>query len=152
MTLRFRHLDVDPSEPVSGWPMEGVLTAVERGSLRDWRRMVQAVRADPWGPLARRLEDALSIAQPYGTAVLLRRALERARTDAEAAERAEVARRVRAVWRASGMTQAAFAQAIGTSPSRLSTYLHGRVAPSSPLMVRMERVAGSGAHTADSRR
>jgi len=68
MTLRFRHLDVDPSAPVSTWPMEAVLTAVERGSLRDWRRLVKAVRADPWGPLARRLEDALSMAQPYGTA------------------------------------------------------------------------------------
>ncbi len=144
MTLRFRHLDVDPSDPVSTWPMEAVLTAVERGSLRDWRRIVHTVRADPWGPLARRLEDALSLVQPYGTAVLLRRALERARADAEAAERAEVARRVRAAWQASGMTQAAFAEAIGTSPSRLSTYLRGRVAPASPLLVRMERVAGVG--------
>ena len=152
MTLRFRHLDVDPSEPVSTWPMEAVVSAVERGSLRDWRRLVQALRADPWGPLARRLEEALSLVQPYGTAVLLRRALERARADAEAAERNEVARRVRAAWRASGMTQAAFAEAIGTSASRLSTYLHGRVAPSSPLMVRMERVAGSGAQETGSRR
>jgi len=37
---------------------------------------------------------------------------------------------------------AAFAEAIGTSPSRLSTYANGRVAPSATLLLRMERVAG----------
>ena len=39
------------------------------------------------------------------------------------------------------MTRGAFAEAIGTSASRLSTYLSGKVAPSSTLLVRMERVA-----------
>lgn len=38
---------------------------------------------------------------------------------------------------------AALAERIGTSTSRLSTYLNGRVAPASTLLVRMERVAGS---------
>ena len=145
MTLRFRHLDVTPDAPVESWPTEGVLAAIERGLLGDWRRLVDAVRADPWGPVARRLEDALNASRPYGTAMLLERALARARADAEAAERADVARRVRRFIEASGLTRSAFAEAIGTSPSRLSTYASGRVAPSSTLLVRMERVAGQRA-------
>lgn len=141
MSLRFRNLDVTPDAPVSSWPTEGVIAAVERGYLRDWRRLAAAVRADPWGPVARRLEDALAVSQPYGTAALLQRALEHARAAAEANERAEVARRVRALVAASGLTRAAFAEAIGTSAPRLSTYLNGKVAPSSTLLVRMERLA-----------
>lgn len=142
MTLRFRHVDVTPEAPVESWPTEGVLTALERGLLGDWRRIVAAVRTDPWGPVARRLEDALAASRPYGTAVLLERALARARADAEAAERAEVAHRVRGFIEASGLSRAAFAEAIGTSPSRLSTYASGKVAPASTLLVRMERIAG----------
>jgi len=142
MSLRFRHLDVSPDAPVASWPTEGVLAAVERGLLGDWRRIMGAVRDDPWGPVARRLEDALTVSQPYGTAVLLRRALARCRAEAAAAERAEVARRVRGLLEASGLGRADFAEAIGTSASRLSTYLNGKVAPSSTLLVRMERVAG----------
>ena len=142
MSLRFRNLDVTPDAPVTAWPTEGVIAAVERGYLRDWRRLAAAVRSDPWGPVARRLEDALAVSQPYGTAVLLGRALERARAAAEADERTEVAGRVRALVAASGLTRAAFAEAIGTSAPRLSTYLNGKVAPSSTLLLRMERVAG----------
>ncbi len=150
MSLRFRNLDVSPDAPVSAWPTEGVIAAIERGHLGDWRRLSAAVRADPWGPVARRLEDALAVCQPYGTAVLLRRALGRARAAAEAHERAEVARRVRELLDASGLSRTDFAEAIGTSASRLSTYLNGRVAPSSTLLVRMERVANAGQQRADS--
>lgn len=141
MSLRFRNLDVAPDAPVASWPTEGILAAIERGHLRDWRRIAAEVRAEPWGPVARRLEDALAVLQPYGTGVLLQRALDRARAEAAAAERDEVARRVRSWLEASGLGRAAFAEAIGTSPSRLSTYLNGKVAPASTLLVRMERVA-----------
>lgn len=151
MTLRFRHLDVGPDAPVEAWPTEGVLAALERGGLSAWRRLAVAVRADPWGPVARRLEDALAASRPYGAAPLMERVLAHARRDAEVAERAEVARRVRALLDASGLGRAAFAEAIGTSTSRLSTYLTGKVAPSSTLLVRMERVACRGrAHPAAS--
>ena len=151
MTLRFRHLDVGPDAPVEAWPTEGVLAALERGGLSDWRRLASAVRLDPWGPVARRLEDALAASRPYGAAPLMERVLAHARRDAEAAERAEVARRVQAHLDASRLGRAAFAEAIGTSTSRLSTYLTGKVAPSSTLLVRMERVARRGrAHPAAS--
>lgn len=141
MTLRFRHLDVEPDAPVEAWPTEGVLAALERGGLGDWRRLATAVRASPWGPVARRLEAALAANRPYGAGPLMERVLAHARRDADVAERAEVARRVQAFIEASGLGRAAFAEAIGTSTSRLSTYLTGKVAPSSTLLVRMERVS-----------
>jgi DNA-binding transcriptional regulator YiaG len=141
--LRFRNVDAAPTDPVETWPFEGVLTAVERGTLVDWRRLLDSVRRDPWGPVARQLEQALVVAQPYGTTALLERAIRRAREQAVNAERVEVARRVRAALEASGLDRAAFAEHLGTSTSRLSTYLTGRVAPSSTLLVRMERVAAA---------
>ncbi|MGH3899287.1 MAG: helix-turn-helix domain-containing protein [Pseudonocardiaceae bacterium] len=39
-----------------------------------------------------------------------------------------------------GMARAEFASTIGTSVSRLSTYLSGKVTPSVALLVRMRRV------------
>lgn len=140
-SLRFRNIDADPSGPVETWPTEGIIAALERGGLGDWRRVAKAVRADPWGPVARRLEDALAVTQPYGVANLMLAVLERAREDAADAERAEVAGRVASLLAASRLSRADFAERIGTSTSRLSTYLSGKVAPSSTLLVRMERVA-----------
>lgn len=143
--LRFRNVDADPGDPVATWPTEGVIAALERGGLSDWRRLAAAVRADPWGPVARRIEDALLATRPYGVQVLMERSLSRARSEAEAGERAEVARRVRSLWQASGLDRSRFAERIGTSASRLSTYLSGKVAPSSTLLVRMERVSSEKA-------
>lgn len=141
MSVRFRHLASGADAPVETWPTEGVITALERGSLSDWRRISQAVRADPWGPVARRLESALAATRPYGVAPLMEGVLREARRRAEAEERAEIARRVTALLDSSGLSRSAFAEAIGTSTSRLSTYVTGRVAPSSTLLIRMERVA-----------
>lgn len=71
----------------------------------------------------------------------MERELALARREAEDAERKEVARRVGEWLQRTGMSRAEFAEAIGTSTSRLSTYLTGRVAPSSTLMIRMENLA-----------
>ena len=37
--LRFRNIDASPDDPVETWPFEGILAAVERGTLPDWRRL-----------------------------------------------------------------------------------------------------------------
>ena len=92
--LRFRNIDASPDDPVETWPFEGILAAVERGTLPDWRRLATAIRTDPWGPVAHQVLEAVS-----------------------------------------------FAERIGTSRSRLSTYMSGQVVPSATLMVRMRRVA-----------
>ena len=49
--------------------------------------------------------------------------------------------RVRSAVQRSGMTKAQFAASVGTSASRLSTYLSGKVVPSAALLMRIERTA-----------
>ena len=79
MTLVFRNIDASPTDPVESWPTEAVITALERGSLSDWHRLGEAIRTDPWGPVARRVETALTCVHPYGVDVAMRRILSDAR-------------------------------------------------------------------------
>jgi DNA-binding transcriptional regulator YiaG len=139
--LRFRNVTVSPDDPVETWPFEGVLAAIERGTLPDWRRLAEAIQADPWGPVAQQVLEAIRLLSPYGTTELLQGVVERARTLAADAERAQVAAEVSGLVKHSGMSQQDFAERIGTSGSRLSTYISGKVMPSAALMVRMRRVA-----------
>lgn len=45
---KFRNITASVDDPVETWPFEGILAAVERGTLPDWRRLAAAIRADPW--------------------------------------------------------------------------------------------------------
>lgn len=139
--LRFRNLTASVDDPVETWPFEGFLAAVERGTLPDWRRLAAAIRADPWGPVARQVLEAVELSHPYGTTELLMTVVEGARQDAVAAERELVAAEIRDVLHRSGLSRQDFALRLGTSRSRLSTYLSGRVTPSAALMLRMRRIA-----------
>jgi DNA-binding transcriptional regulator YiaG len=139
--LRFRNIEASPADPVETWPFEGILAAVDRGTLPDWRRLAAAIRADPWGPVARQVLDAIRISHPYGTTELLEGVVDRARKLAADSERAEVAAEVSRLVDTSGLSRQEFAERLGTSRSRLSTYLSGKVVPSSALLVRMRRVA-----------
>lgn len=111
MSLKFRNLDVSPKAPVREWPTEAVLTALERGSLRDWRRLIRVIDDEPWGEVARKVEQALGISRPYGVTGLMQRAIDRARARAAAEERREVARLVRRHLQCSGLIQADFCRA-----------------------------------------
>lgn len=113
---------------------------VERGTLPDWRRLAIAIRADPWGPVAQQVLEAIDLVRPYGTAELLTGVVDRARKLAAESERDEVAAEVRNLVSRSGLSAQEFAGRIGTSRSRLSTYMSGKVVPSAALMVRMRRV------------
>lgn len=138
--LRFRNVDASSDDPVETWPFEAILAVLERGTLPDWHRLAGAIRSDPWGPAARQVEEALGVSRPYGTAELIEAVIAKARADAAAAERLEIATEVTSLLHRSGLTTAEFAQRIGTSRTRLSTYLAGKVVPSASLMVRMRRV------------
>jgi DNA-binding transcriptional regulator YiaG len=146
MTLSFRNLTISPNSPVTQWPTEAVQTALERGDLADWHRIVVEIRADPWGKTARQVEEVLSHSRPYGVAEAMEAALSRARERAESSERGAVAADIRDAVKRSGMSRAEFASRIGTSPSRLSTYESGKVTPSASLMLRIRRVAGPHSH------
>jgi len=139
--LRFRNITASVEDPVETWPFEGILTAVERGTLPDWRRLAAAIRADPWGPVAQQVSEAVEISHPYGTSELLTSVIEQAREEAANAEREEVAREIRDLVSGSGLSQQDFALRLGTSRPRLSTYMSGKVTPSAALMIRMRRVA-----------
>jgi hypothetical protein len=152
MALAFRNLNISPDAPVAHWPTEAVQTALERGDLDDWRRIAAELRRDPWGRTARQVEEVLSHSRPYGVADLMEAVLERARRRAETEEREAVAAEARRAVARSGLTNAEFARRIGTSASRLSTYLSGKVTPSAALMVRMQRVADRLAAESDQER
>ncbi|TDD65926.1 XRE family transcriptional regulator [Jiangella aurantiaca] len=140
MGLAFRNLTVSPQDPVATWPTEAIQTALERGDLDDWRRVVAELERDPWGRVARQVEEVLTYSRPYGISEAMEVVLGRVRARAEAGEKADVAAEVRRVIAESGLSQAEFASRIGTSASRLSTYASGKVTPSAALMVRIRRV------------
>ncbi len=138
--LLFRNIDVDPSADFCDWPTEAINTAIERGSLRHWSRIAAAIGRDPWGPVTRRVEEVLASTRPYGVAVGMDHHIVEARTRAVAEEKSQVSAELRSLLEDSQLSAAQFASRLGTSPSRLSTYLSGQVVPSATLIVRARRI------------
>lgn len=141
--VAFRNITATPDDPVVAWGFEGLLTAIERGSMKEWNRIAAEVRKLPYGAVARLLEDeVIDAISPEGERALFRKVLERARRNAELEARAEVASRLRSLVERSGLSQRDFAAELGTSASRLNTYLTGKVTPGADVLVRAEGVAG----------
>lgn len=141
MAVVFRNVEASPDDDVRTWPYEALVTTIDRGLVADWQPIFAELRRSPWGKVARRVERYLSYREPDGVSTLFQLAIEHVRVARNGADRAEVAARVRDAVTRSGLTKAAFAQLVGTSPSRLSTYLSGKVTPSASLLVRIERAA-----------
>lgn len=135
-----RHVDVDEGSSLESWPYEALVVLVERGGIGDWARLADAVQRDPWGPVARQLEEYFSYERPYGVAPLLTRAIDRARANAVDRERDAVAAEVGDLVRRAGLPLAELAPRVGTSRSRLSTYRSGSVVPSATFLVRLRAV------------
>ena len=142
MALQFRNVDASPDDEVATWPYEALVEAIDRGLVPDWQPIFAEIRRAPWGRVARRIERYLDYREHDGVSMLFALAIEHAREQSARAERAVVVERVRDAVDRSGLTRAAFAEAVGTSASRFSTYLSGRVVPSAAMLVRIERVAG----------
>ncbi|MGI9029567.1 MAG: helix-turn-helix domain-containing protein [Ilumatobacteraceae bacterium] len=141
MSLQFRNVDVDPDSDQDTWPFEAVLTAFERGSLVDWRRLAATVRAQPWGPCARAVETIAGWNEYSGLDTLFRSIIANARRRADESSCIRYGRRIREVRQALGLSQREFAPLIGTSAQRLSSYERGRVAPSVAILGRVDRLA-----------
>jgi hypothetical protein len=139
--LLFRNVDARVDDPVETWPVEALATALERGSLTHWRRIRTAIEQDPWGPVARSVEQIVAGGHIYGVGPGMQRSIASARATWAARERQAVAAELTALVAASGLTAAQFAERLGTSASRLSTYLSGRVTPSATLLVRARRIS-----------
>jgi hypothetical protein len=115
-----------------------------------WRGVLANISAHPWGPAASRLE-ALASEADLPDALRAIQACERVyRSRMEEDERVTISQEIRRLVRQSGRTQSEFARAVGTSASRLSTYVNGGVVPSSTMFLRMQRVAALLAETATS--
>jgi hypothetical protein len=142
---RFRNINATPEDPVTEWGFEGLLATIERGSMKLWDRIAAELRRHPYGPVASLLEDEVIPAVSHeGERELFRHVLLRARRRWEQEARVEVAKRLRNLLVRSGLNQREFAAQLGTSASRLSTYLSGKVTPGADLLVRAERVGGAG--------
>lgn len=141
MTVAFRNVDASPDDDVRTWPFEGLVEVIDRGLVADWQPVFAEIRRSPWGTVARRVERYLGYREHDGVSTLFRLVIDRARADADRSDRDEVAARVRDAVERSGLTKAEFASSIGTSASRLSTYLSGSVTPSAALLLRIERAA-----------
>ena len=143
-SLTFRNVDADPSDDVTTWPYEALVTTIDRGLVPDWQPILREIRRSPWGRVARRVEHFLIYREPDGVGTLFRLAVDRARSHADEADRSAAAVRIRRAVERSGLTQAQCAELVGTSASRLSTYLTGKVTPSAAMLVRLERMADDG--------
>lgn len=141
MPVEFRNVEASPDDDVRTWPYEGLVTVIDRGLVDDWQPVFAEVRRSPWGTVARRVEQYLAYRDPDGVSALFSAAIERAREDAEQADRVEVAARVRQAVDRTGLTHREFAHLVGTSASRLSTYVSGKVMPSAAMLLRIERAA-----------
>jgi len=75
--LKFRNLNVTPDDPVEQWGVEGIVTAIDRGSLKHWKRIIAAVTGDPNGEVAKDLAQAVELAEDAGVVALMRRVLAR---------------------------------------------------------------------------
>jgi len=151
MTVRFRNLDFDASQPLDLWPAEAIETLIDRGSLSDWRRLAEAIRRSPWGSAARIAETVVSWGEHYGVDPLIARVIADARETVARRGRESYAAEIRG-WRAqAGMTLREFATAAGTSPSRLSDYENAKVAPTTDVLGRLRNVADMAGEQASRR-
>lgn len=132
MALAFRNIKATPDDPVAEWGVEGILTAIERGGLAHLQRIADAVRADPFGPVSADLAEAVQLTDDP-LAARLQVLLEDSREGATATVRRRIADAVAI----SGLSLRDFAERIGTSASRLSTYATGKVQPSAAMFVRI---------------
>ena len=149
MTVSFRNVDVDDSAPLDTWPPEAVEILVDRGNLSDWHRLAAALAQDPWGPLARTVEEITALDCHYGVDRILERVLARERERCTLAGRRRYADRLRALRRSAGLSMRDLAAATGTSAARISDYENARVAPTTDVLARIEDVLERRATNSD---
>ena len=135
MPLRFRNIDATPDDPVEQWGFEGMLAAIDRGYASDWRKLVAALVANP--DLAPIFDEAREAAESRATVAVIDAALAAARQPPS--ERALV--RLRGAYRGTRMTQAELAARLGTSRTRVNSYLTGKVTPAMDVLVAVEQIA-----------
>lgn len=69
----------EPSTPVTQLGVEGVVNVLDRGTFDRWVAVAEAVRANPWGPTADAVDQALDQVTLSGMANLFETILREAR-------------------------------------------------------------------------
>lgn len=134
--------DIDRAGPaVDVESPEDFALLIKTGTVREWRATLALVAHAPWSP---RAEQLATLADEAGLPVVagsLRECRRVYQLRLEDVDRATVAKEVRRRVALSGMSQRQFAAYVGTSPSRLSTYINGRVVPSAAMLLRIQRAS-----------
>lgn len=105
---------------MSTWPYEAIVTAIERGLIGDWARLTAEIALDPWGEVARQVEEYLAYAEPGGVTALLHRAIVRAR---------ESPKRTNVPWSRARFGGFTIAAASAPNSSRAGSAPHGHGSP-----------------------
>jgi hypothetical protein len=113
-----RHLDYPADTPVAALGDAAIDDLLDRGDLRDWCPLAQAISIDPFGPVAGRVLRLCDANPHYGTSPLWRAWIARRRAMAEGVCVADVP--LAEIRRRRGVTQAALAARIGMTQSDLS--------------------------------
>lgn len=132
---------IDPEASLPVIRTERELVGLVDGSILEWRHHLAMVAASPWSPYARHLHDLAEQAGRPLVATVIEHFTASCRARLKEREREQVAAEVRRLVAESGVSQQRFARWVGTSPSRLSTYVSGSVTPSASLMLRMTRTS-----------
>ena len=140
VALLHEGIDADEFLPVVTTHAQ-LLGVIEDGSVLEWRHHLSMIVVSPWSPYARHLIDLSETIDRPQAAALIEQFTEVCRDRNKEHEREQVAEEVRRLVSASGITQRQFAKWVGTSPSRLSSYVSGSVTPSASLMLRMARTS-----------
>lgn len=133
--LKFRNIKATPADPIDTWGVEGILAALERGTINHWSRIIAAAKSNP--KVERELLQATKECQNQAVVRWIGWQLE------PDSPEIRVAKRLQHLRLQARLSQRDFAEKLGTSPSRLSTYLAGKVMPSADFMYRAEQVARS---------
>jgi hypothetical protein len=137
--MRHRHLDVDPSTPVSELEAAALDDLLDRGDMDDWEPIVREVRRDPWGPVAERVLALVERHPMYGTTTLWRSWIEEQRAAAPAFHAGNALRQLRLSRR---LTQLDVAERMGLSQPEVSKLERRRDVRVSTLLAYM-RAAGA---------
>jgi len=130
-----------PGTPVRTVEDAAALFSFGAGDLRGWRGQAALLAANPWAPYAADLQHLLEQAGMTVAAQRIEDITQVYRRRLEKHERLQVAQFIRKAVEESGLLQREFAQLVGTSASRLSTYMNGGVTPSAAMLLRIRRVA-----------
>lgn len=132
----FRNINSSESDPVEQWGFEGILTAIDRGGLPQWRRIIKAVQEVPNGKVATEVDEALEVAEDSGAALIVAGALRRARLT----EKERFGEKFRALLNEAELTQREAAEFLKTSRPRVNSYCSGTVTPSALVVDKLRRM------------